>query len=612
MLRVFRRARAWAGVDFNDPHDRIEAAMVRVLFLGGAGLMVVGLTDLAVRRTLDAVVLPIGAGIATVAAHRMNRSGRARPRTILVIAALLAVAYVGLTAWQGDTQQLRNESGMVVVVSSGVLAIALGGRWQHLARIFWLASATAVVVLKRAFTGDAGYASVMFDAATVIVVIWMAFVTVVEMRDAAEKGRQKFQRLVDFAPVGVAEVDFRELRRWLGSSGYESVADIDAEIDTGGVQPGGVLERIRVVVLNEHARGLLVVPADQEAGSIGLHDILVGGDRKASARWATAIAFGMTEGSVELDFPNRRGVLRSYVVRWNAQSQDLRDVIFTIVDFTAQKRAETVLAEQIRSKDEFIASVSHELRTPLTAVVGLVDELANPNSSIQGADERQELLEIVAAQSRDVAHIVEDLLVAARAAGGSLTTYPESFDIVLAIRDVLHAVHADVDTVTGEDLMVHADPARTRQIVRNLVTNALRYGTDPMRLIVNAHEGLVVVEMRDAGDPIAQGKRVSMFRPYERAHEASASNPESVGLGLSVSRTLARHMGGDLVYEHDGSESIFRLTLQPADRDGSRSPVPETPGVGASAPPAERSVHASHETHQSAPPPADLPASAEV
>ena len=556
-----RRARTWAGVNFNDPHDRIDAAMVRVLFLGASALVVIGVGDVLARRSLDAAVLPIGAGLMALVAHRMNAAGRARPRTILVGAAILAVAYVGLTAWEQDVVQLRNESGMVIVVSSGVLAVALGGTRDTIARWFWLAAASSIVVLKQGFTSDASVASIVFDVATVVVVVWMAFVTVVEVRNAAQQGQQKYRDLVDFAPVGVAEIDFRDLKSWILRQGFSALPKIDAAIERNIVAPGDVLERISVVVLNEHARTILDVPADADVRDLRLHDILHGGDRKATARWATAIAFGMSEGSVELDFPSLRGVSRSYVVRWNAQSRDLRDVVFTIVDFTAQKRAETALAEQIRSKDQFIASVSHELRTPLTAVVGLVDELANPESSIQEAGERQELLEIVAAQSRDVAYIVEDLLVAARAAGGSLSTFSEHFDLAIAVREVLQVTHADIDVDMPREVAVYADPGRTRQIIRNLVTNALRYGSDPLRLSVTAMDGRVAVEMRDAGEPISPDKRVSMFRPYERAHEASESNPESVGLGLSVSQTLARYMGGDLEYEHDGTESVFRLTL---------------------------------------------------
>lgn len=71
------------------------------------------------------------------------------------------------------------------------------------------------------------------------------------------------------------------------------------------------------------------------------------------------------------------------------------------------------------------------------------------------------------------------------------------------------------------------------------------------------------IEVRDDGEPLSQANSGAIFEPYARA-DGRSDVPGSVGLGLTVSRRLARHMGGDLTYDHDGQEAIFSLTLAPA------------------------------------------------
>lgn len=108
--------------------------------------------------------------------------------------------------------------------------------------------------------------------------------------------------------------------------------------------------------------------------------------------------------------------------------------------------------------------------------------------------------------------------------------------------------------------MVDADPQRIRQIARNLITNAQRYGGPAIRVVVGNEGRRGVLEVRDNGEPISLASRSEIFEPYTRANQRSGVTA-SVGLGLTVSRRLARHMGGDLVYSHDGNEAVFSLTL---------------------------------------------------
>jgi signal transduction histidine kinase len=212
--------------------------------------------------------------------------------------------------------------------------------------------------------------------------------------------------------------------------------------------------------------------------------------------------------------------------------------------------------ELLADKDKFVASVSHELRTPLTAVVGMAHTLAEtPDLTDQ---ERSEFIATIVAQSEEVAAIVDDLLVTARANSGHLALVVG--DVML--RRELDAVIPDGFPIEdgAAELMTVGDPIRVRQILRNLISNADRYGgaTKRVRLL---REGLTaVVEVIDDGEPIPPDQIEGIFTPYGRAHDRPGRT-DSVGLGLTVSRQLARMMRGDVTYSHDGTWARFRLTL---------------------------------------------------
>ena len=116
----------------------------------------------------------------------------------------------------------------------------------------------------------------------------------------------------------------------------------------------------------------------------------------------------------------------------------------------------------------------------------------------------------------------------------------------------------DID-LTGA-AWVYADAARLRQILRNLVTNAIRYGGDTIRVAITSGSDRVRIEVRDDGPGIPPEHVERVFEPYARS-DLGISNPDSVGLGLPAALDLARLMGGSLVYDRDGGETVFRLVL---------------------------------------------------
>jgi signal transduction histidine kinase len=221
----------------------------------------------------------------------------------------------------------------------------------------------------------------------------------------------------------------------------------------------------------------------------------------------------------------------------------------------------------VRSKDDFVASVSHELRTPLTTVVGLAEELRRRGEDFQ-EEERTAFIELIAEQSAEVADLVDDLLVAARTSTGSLVISPGAVDVADELAAALHTAplgEGRTVIVSGGCSNAWSDPGRVRQILRNLLTNADRYGGSRVAVTMADRHPWVAIAIADDGAGIDPGQDEAIFEPYARAHNVP-SQPASVGLGLSVSRSLAIAMGGDLVHERRNGWTVFELTL-PAARD---------------------------------------------
>lgn len=218
------------------------------------------------------------------------------------------------------------------------------------------------------------------------------------------------------------------------------------------------------------------------------------------------------------------------------------------------------LQELAEAKDRFIATVSHELRTPLAAVVGFSGELATGLDSYSH-EEIVEMVALISSQSIEVAQLVDDLLTAERAASGNLTLRLEAIDLLEETRSVAESLRAGF-TLDAESpsVEVWADNLRTRQIVRNLLTNALRYGGPTVRIEVTARDELAVLSVADDGAGVRGIDAERIFDPYYRSSSGEAK-PDSVGLGLAVARQLARLMGGDVVYKRRKGWTVFELVL---------------------------------------------------
>ena len=386
------------------------------------------------------------------------------------------------------------------------------------------------------------------------------------IRDRSMDSATRFLNLFEKAPVSLWEEDFSRVGEWLEGLRAQGVTDLPGYLAANRNVLTEGMSLIEVVRVNAAAARFLEVddPRDLEGPlrpETFPDDSLPSMVAQLNAIWndedhvTVEVRHGYTlqgnplYGLLHWAAPRRFGKL------------DLSKAIVSVVDVTEMNEARTDLERSLRSKDELIATVSHELRTPLTTVVGLSTELSDAYDEFS-KEEARDLLRMIADQSIEVATIVEDLLVAARAESGSLKVSTMPVDLHLEAKTTLRGldIEEEVDCHTmGVVPTVYADSGRVRQILRNLLVNAKRYGTNPIRVVVREAGDVVQVEVRDHGDPIPDDEVLKIFERYYRARQTPGVTA-SVGLGLTVSRELARLMGGDLTYSHDG-ESVFTLSL---------------------------------------------------
>ena len=237
--------------------------------------------------------------------------------------------------------------------------------------------------------------------------------------------------------------------------------------------------------------------------------------------------------------------------------QPVGGAVIMHMDITALRSATKQAEDLAESRIRLLASVSHQLRTPLTAIVGFSHlwRTSDPGESFEYAD-------IVTQQANDMAAIIDDLLVMSRAEIDQLVIVPESMRMTTEVERTLSTIAPDhgksIVVETGET-RAWGDPLRTRQIIRNLIANAIRHGGDNIRITASNGGATMTLGVHDDGDGIPADRLVRAFAPFQTAYPLSGT-PGSLGIGLPVARTLAQVMGGDVVYD-DHLATTFELHL---------------------------------------------------
>lgn len=309
---------------------------------------------------------------------------------------------------------------------------------------------------------------------------------------------------------------------------------------------------------------------------------------QSSSGWRTLSVLMASEQAVcELEVPVRRNRTTLW---WQLTARPLRDASGAFrgyrgvgTDITAKRQAaiEMVRAKEAAertsaAKSRFLATMSHELKTPLNAIVGFSEMIADEREGPVGHSNYVEYARNILDSSKHLASLINDILDITRIEKGSAILLEQDIDpievaevVVKMCRGAARASDVSiVDDLSIEPVELRGDITRLQQILINLVNNAVKFtpagGTVSVALSRNQSGGLEFV-VTDTGIGIAKHELKRIFEPFVQVEDGSTRRFGGVGLGLAISRKLARLHGGDIVItSKPGKGTVARLVLPPS------------------------------------------------
>ncbi|MEQ1826846.1 MAG: PAS domain S-box protein, partial [Pirellula sp.] len=325
----------------------------------------------------------------------------------------------------------------------------------------------------------------------------------------------------------------------------------------------------------------------------------VGGESQQSAAQVLSLDHSHITRSHDFRFVRDDGTELWAIVSSTPLRSDNHSItgwLIMVTDITDRKRMEEklLIAQQHaedanRIKSEFVANMSHEIRTPMTAILGYTDLLADEGSNRLPKEQRLQFFETIKRNGKHLLTIVDDILDIAKIEAGKLAVERIKTDPVQVLSEVLELmqVKAEAKGLRLESRFlsklpdtIQSDPVRLRQILVNLVGNAIKFTecgavNVSLRFSPNPIPQLQFV-VSDTGIGLAPETMNRLFGSFEQADASTTRRFGGSGLGLRISQSLAKMLGGTIsVQSVVGNGSTFTATISTGPLDGVRFAIPE-------------------------------------
>ncbi|MCK5942373.1 MAG: response regulator [Planctomycetes bacterium] len=250
--------------------------------------------------------------------------------------------------------------------------------------------------------------------------------------------------------------------------------------------------------------------------------------------------------------------------RLRSENQRIEEVV-------AQRTRELVAANE--AKDDFLATMSHELRTPLNGVIGMLDVLSSDALS----ESQREAAEVASSSSRHLQQLIDDMLDFSKLVAGRMPCEQVPCRLADIARDAITCIRPEADakslalvsTVYGDvPGAVRSDPLRVRQVLSNLLGNAVKFtdrGRVTLRVSVEERDGdrgMLRIEVSDTGIGMSADVVGSLYQPFMQADSGMTRRFGGTGLGLAITRRIVELLGGTIEVDSEpGRGSMFRVRL---------------------------------------------------
>jgi PAS domain S-box-containing protein len=230
------------------------------------------------------------------------------------------------------------------------------------------------------------------------------------------------------------------------------------------------------------------------------------------------------------------------------------------------------------AKSQFLANMSHEIRTPMNAILGFSELLTEARFS---EDERNQLVARIRANGDQLLHLIDDILDLSKVEAGRVKIERLKFSISTLVREAFDScalnaqkkgVEARLEFVSSLPEVINSDPIRLRQILDNVLSNAIKFTRDGrielrVRYMHRPENPMLEIEVTDTGIGIPKDVQNSLFQPFSQADNSITRRFGGTGLGLVLSRRLAAALGGDLrlKWSRQGEGSCFNLRIPTGD-----------------------------------------------
>lgn len=256
------------------------------------------------------------------------------------------------------------------------------------------------------------------------------------------------------------------------------------------------------------------------------------------------------------------------VIAWIGTAVDIDDRIRTEREI---RRAKEEAESANLAKTQFLANVSHEIRTPLSAIIGFSELLLNP---AQPQEDRLQSAATIHRNGRQLLHLINEILDISKVESGKMELDTSETDLHQLLQEMcaLFELKASekgllfeirIEGSKGVPSAIMTDPMRLRQILVNMVANAVKFTErGSVKLSVKEERGKLYLRVDDTGLGIPAGSRARLFQPFSQADSSTSRRFGGTGLGLALSKRFAESLGGDVTLIKSSSEgSIFEAKI---------------------------------------------------